>query len=95
MNSEEVLFENLRKIVTQLEQPLTVDDVRDGWTDASQLAFLNLFKNLQKILDAGAAIPDLHIARGMDSWGISSGSLLESAAAISNELRKHAQTRRS
>jgi hypothetical protein len=88
MATKEDLLVKVREMVGRLSGPLPPDELKGGWTEKSRLAMRGFFTDLQSKLETGSDLPDLQITRGMDSWGIVGGDLLEQAAVISNELRE-------
>ena len=88
MKTKLELIEALRDFVRELEQPLTQDELKNGWTSAAQQAFTQLTNELIKKVENNEPLPKLSISRGLDSWGVTDGALVEFAAILSNALRE-------
>ncbi len=91
MSSKADVLKKIERVISRLSSGLTPVDKRDGWTEESRIAILQLFQDLQARLLANANVSDadrsLNLSRGMDSWGVTGGDLLELGAEISVELR--------
>jgi len=78
-------IQKIDQFISRLESGLTEDDRKQGWTENSRQALLKTFRKIRKEVRQGK-YPAVNLARGLDSWGITSGELVELAAEISNEL---------
>ncbi|HEY6330933.1 MAG TPA: hypothetical protein VI756_16495 [Blastocatellia bacterium] len=90
MANRKQLIERIDRVLDRLSQGLRQSDIANGWSEKSRAAMIELF---QRVKDALASpeplskdIRNLSISRGMDSWGITGGDLLEEGAEISCEL---------
>lgn len=83
---------NLIKLIDdfsrQLSQPLPLVELQNGWTPEAQQAMSTLIRDLRARLATDDAIPDVSLSRGLDSWGVTGGSMAEAAAVLSNTLRE-------
>jgi hypothetical protein len=86
--TERTLEQRIVALIEKLSLPPSAIEVREGWTDKSKSAIKKLLEDLLSKLRAGRPLPPVNISRGMDTWGITSGEILEEGAAISNELRR-------
>ena len=82
-----MLEQRIRELVERLSLPLSKAEMRDGWTAKSKKAIKDLLEDLLARLKSGQPLPAVSISRGMDSWGITGGDILEEGARISNQLR--------
>jgi len=84
--------EKIDVLLASLGTPLSAQEAVDGWTADSKKAMADFFKDLRARVSSGE-VPSfvIHTTRAMDHWGVNSGSLLELAAQISNELRSKAK----
>lgn len=75
-------------LLASLKAPLSSQEVTDGWITESKHAMAEYFSDLQRRL-AGGEVPAsvIHVLRALDHWGVRSGSLLDLAVEISNDLR--------
>ncbi len=90
MDRRDAVIRRVIAVIDRLSRPLTVSDIAGGWSEESRAALLGFFKRLCDDLKGGT--PAFHkpeymsIARGMDTWGIIDGDILEEAASISNAI---------
>jgi len=91
-DKKETLLKKIAYVIEKLQSGLTQEDRANGWTEASRAAMLEVFQTLEKRLSSGEQISgedsNINLSRGMDSWGISGGDILDHAAEISIELKK-------
>ena len=91
MSSKAEILKKIDRIIGRLISGLRPADKRDGWTEESRVAMLQLFQDLRSRLVTDSQVSNadrsLNLSRGMDSWGITGGELLELAAEISVEIR--------
>ncbi len=87
MNDRETLIATLENLVDKLSRPLSADESRKGWTEASQSAILSFLNDLRTKLLADETIPYLSIVRALDHWGVTGGELFQEAAKIDYGLR--------
>ena len=77
----------IERMVGRLSKPLSPTDLAHGWSEQRRIAMLDLFDELRRRLESPEPLPEkfkeLSISRGMDSWGITGGDLLDEATAIS------------
>jgi hypothetical protein len=82
----------LDRMIARLSKPLSPSDIRDGWSEQSRKAISEVLEELRARLLTDEPLTEaekqLSISRGMDTWGIVSGDLLEEGAEISNQLRE-------
>ncbi|MDI1261220.1 hypothetical protein [Aquabacterium sp.] len=88
MKTKLELLEALRAFAHELEHPLTQGELKNGWTSAAQQAFTQLTNELIRKIENNEPLPKLSLSRGLDSWGVTDGALVEAAAIISNALRE-------
>ncbi|MBC7699610.1 hypothetical protein [Aquabacterium sp.] len=88
MKTKLELLEALRAFARELEQPLTQGELKNGWTSAAQQAFIQLTNELIKKIENNEPLPKPSLSRGLDSWGVTDGALVELAAILSNALRE-------
>jgi hypothetical protein len=92
MANRATIIDRLDRMIARLSKPLLPSDVRDGWSEEARKAILEVLEELRARLlndqPLTAAEKELSISRGMDSWGVVSGDLLEEGAEISNQLRE-------
>lgn len=87
MSSRSDVLKMVDELISTLSGPLTEDDIRGGWTEASRVAMLKFFTDLKTKLQSHEELPrGLNIPRGMDSWGVVNGRLLRQGAKLSNAL---------
>lgn len=67
---------------------LTATEVRDGWTEAAQQAAIKFLEKLRAQVVSDEQLPQMNLARALDSWGVVSGELLNQYAELSNILRE-------
>lgn len=80
------VIKEVRWMLGELEKPLAESELKGGWTEASRAAMQTMFRNIEAKLAQGE-VPALNIPRGMDTWGITGGHLLQKGAEISVGLR--------
>ena len=74
-------------LLTRTQMPLTAAEIRDGWTEGAQRAAVKFLENLRTQVVSEEQLPQMNLARALDSWGVVSGELLDSFAELSNALR--------
>jgi hypothetical protein len=75
-------------LMQKLSTPPTSSEFKEGWTESSKKAMKNMVGDVQNRLRSGQPNIDISFSRGMDSWGIVEGEILEEAAELSNALRE-------
>lgn len=88
MTTKFELIKALNAFAGELRSPLSVDELRNGWTTGAQRALLELIQDIKGKLENEQALPDLSISRGLDSWGVTGGAMAEAAAVLSNLIRE-------
>ncbi|HYL99547.1 MAG TPA: hypothetical protein VEZ90_11385 [Blastocatellia bacterium] len=90
MSDRTHLIARIERVLQRLSSGLQPDDIANGWSDQSRTAMTQLFERLRSRLQSPEPLSEedkrLSISRGMDSWGITGGDLLEEGAEISCEL---------
>ncbi len=86
--NDPVLEQRIEALIQKLSLPPSAVEIRQGWNEKSKIAMKNLLDDLLSKLRAGLPLPPVSISRGMDTWGVTSGEILEEGAAISNQLRR-------
>ncbi|MCQ3831157.1 hypothetical protein HXX02_17120 [Microbulbifer elongatus] len=81
-------MDSLDKIITELANPLRTEDCVHSWTEESRVAILKYFQETRSEIKAGNKCPAIKgLVRGLDAWGISSGTLWEQCMAVNHKLR--------
>ena len=75
-------MEALSHLLERLCSPPSSNEMADGWTTESKTAIANYF---QRVKD-GSALPNVGLIRGLDAWGISSGSLFDESICVNRAL---------
>ena len=76
-------------MLSRLTEPMSLDQMAEGWTAESKDAARSFFLGLKRDLQSNKPLPPLSISRALDHWGVTSGESLELATEISNRLRSH------
>lgn len=85
MNNQ--LLNELDELIAAIEQPLTSDELVNGWSPEAQSATLGFLRSIQEAASQGREIPDVtHGGRALDHWGVLEGPLMEAACAFYNHL---------
>lgn len=84
---ESDLDELLDLMLSRLAEPMSVEQMAEGWTVESKNVTRSFFLGLRRDLQSDKPLPSLNISRALDHWGVTSGEILELAAKISNCLR--------
>jgi len=82
-----MLEQRIERLIEKLSLPPSEKEARDGWTAKGKKAIKDLLENLLLKLQSDQPLPPVSISRGMDSWGVTGGDILEEGAKISNQLR--------
>ncbi|HEY0199050.1 MAG TPA: hypothetical protein VGC19_11010 [Rhodanobacter sp.] len=85
---ESQVLSEIDLVLRKLDNPLTDDDITNGWSTESQQAARTYFQSLKSALTSNSILPPLGIVRGLDHWGVTGGDLLREIARITNLLRK-------
>lgn len=88
MEYRDTLIIKIKHVIEVLSKPLPAEEIASGWTKKAQREWLKYFEGLLHDLNTNKVPNNVQIARAMDHWGIVSGSLLEEAAIISNQIRE-------
>jgi hypothetical protein len=84
------LIQRIDRVLDRLARGLRPADIANGWSEKSRAAMTDLFQRIKDALASSEPLPkdirNVSISRGMDSWGITGGDLLEEGAEISCEL---------
>ncbi len=87
MDDRTELLNRVERMIQRLSSPLLPSNIAQGWSEEARTAMLKLFEALHARLISAEPLSEkeksLSIARGMDSWGITGGDLLEEGAEIS------------
>jgi hypothetical protein len=86
-----MLEKRIEKLIQKLSLPPNESEIQHGWTPKSKTAMKGLLEDLLARLRSGLPLPPVNISRGMDTWGITGGDILEEGAKISNQLRSFRQ----
>ena len=82
----QTVLKKIDLILARLSTPPTEEEARNGWTRESKAGMHTLFHKMRE--DALqekelSSVPEyVGLARGMDHWGISGGSLFDAASDI-------------
>ena len=76
-------------MIEKLSQPLSELEIKNGWGKECQQAMLKLFGELEESIKNDKVIQEMHIARGLDHWGVVGGDLMEKIAKISVDLNEY------
>ena len=91
MNMQE-LVGHVEAVIDKLEDQLTDDDKRCGWTEKHRTITKALFESLRKDVMDGKDVAKnpqyVTFIRVLDQWGISDGSLFAQTITVSNMVRK-------
>jgi hypothetical protein len=91
MANRATIIDRIDRMIARLSSPLLPSDIRDGWSEESRKAILEVLNKLRTRLRSDEPLTEaekqLSLSRGMDTWGITGGDLLEEGAEISNQLR--------
>jgi hypothetical protein len=81
------LLNELNGLIDSLEQPLTPDELANGWTPQAQSATLTFLRKIRDANREGRQLPDVGGGgRALDHWGVIDGPLLEAACAFYNHI---------
>jgi len=87
MKTRDQLLAEIDSLCTRTQMPLTATEVRDGWTEEAQQAAIKFLEKLRIQVVSEERLPQMNLARSLDSWGVVSGELLDRYAELSNNLR--------
>lgn len=85
--TKDQLIAEIDALLVRTQLPLTAADIRNGWTEAAQQSAIKFLEKLRLQVDSEEQLPQMNLARALDSWGVVSGDLLDSYAELSNGLR--------
>lgn len=92
MANRATIIDRLDRMIARLSKALVPSDIHHGWSEESRKAILEVLQELRTRLLSDEPLTEaekqLSISRGMDTWGITGGDLLEEGAEISNQLRE-------
>jgi len=92
MANRTTVIDRLDRMIARLSKPLLPSDIRDGWSEDGRKAILEVLERLRTRLQSDEPLTEaekrLSISRGMDTWGVLAGDLLEEGAEVSNQLRE-------
>jgi hypothetical protein len=81
------LSDELTNLIAALEQPLSSDELANGWTSQAQVATLTVLRKFREAVGEGQAPPDVSGGgRALDHWGVVDGPLLEAVCAFCNHV---------
>ena len=87
MDDRAELLKRVDRMIQRLSSPLLPSYIADGWSEEARTAMLKFFEELHAKLLSAEPLSEmkehLTIARGMDTWGVTGGDLLEESAEIS------------
>ncbi len=63
------LLNELDNLIASLEQPLSTEELANGWTPQSQAAILLLLKNVRESVRQDGTLPELSIGRRIGPLG--------------------------
>jgi hypothetical protein len=80
------LLSRLQAVLCVLSEGVTDEDVAHGWDVHHVDAVRQMLTQVRDSLTTGSPLPEWSIVLTIDSWGISSGRLLDEIVGISNML---------
>lgn len=87
MKTKDQLIAEIDALLARTQTPLTATETRDGWTEGAQQAAIRFLEKLRTQVVSEEQLPQMNLARALDSWGVVSGELLDGYAELSNNLR--------
>lgn len=75
----------IERIIGVLEQPLSDDERKAGWSKSIKAGYVPVFMKLLAQIKNGESPPHFGIARSLDAYGIGSGDLYEMMLRVANE----------
>lgn len=78
----------LLSILEERSSPLTPEELIGGWSKESKSVAHKCFSELSAAFASNTPLPPLGIARSLDHCGVAGGTLLDSIAAVTNDLRR-------
>lgn len=88
VKKRENLLTEIEKIISQLKKPLTRLEIDNGWSETLQVRWKTFFEKMYEDVKSGqplAKFPQYGpLLRGLDSSGITKGSLFELAAHVAS-----------
>jgi len=72
----------LSQLIARLCSPLSGNEMADGWTTKSKTAIANYFRKVKE----GSEKANIGLVRGLDAWGVSSGSLFDECLSVNRTL---------
>jgi hypothetical protein len=90
MAIDDPLVNDLSDFIVVLEQPLSSEELKNGWTTDCQTAIAVRLKEILEVIRHNRPFQELgSLGRSLDHWGVTDGPLLERACALSNRLRNY------
>jgi hypothetical protein len=87
MEDKESLASKVNSLIDSLLNPLSPNEISNGWSEARQTAIRSSLDDLRTKLLRNERIPYFGIVRALDHWGITGGDLFQKAAEIDYGLR--------
>ena len=90
MTIDDSLVNDLGDFIIVLEQPLSSEELKNGWTTDCQAAIAPRLKEILEAIRLNRPLQEMgSLGRSLDHWGVTDGLLLERACALSNRLRNY------
>ena len=92
MSDRATIIDRLDRMIARLSKPLLPSDIQDGWSEEARKAILEVLEELRARLLDGEPLTEqekeLNIPRGMDTWGVTGGDLLDEGVQVFKQLRE-------
>lgn len=88
MTTKDQLIAEIDALLVRTQMPLTATETQNGWTEEAQQVAIKFLEKLRTQVVSEEQLPQMNLARALDSWGVVSGELLDGYAELSNNLRE-------
>lgn len=73
-------------LIGVLALPPTDQELADGWSSESKMGIQKYLRHLLQEIKRTEDLPQSHLGRAMDDWGVRRGDLVEKIARVSSQL---------
>lgn len=82
----DMLSQKIADVISQLRSPLSAEEANAGWTQETKEGYIPYFEEALVSVQQGTSVQYSALARSLDAYGISGGSLYREMMDVANQL---------
>jgi hypothetical protein len=76
------ILKEAEALLQKLAKPLQEEEIKNGWTEKTQIKTIDILTEFKNELSAGKKSPDINLIRGLDYSGVLEGKLMKGCASF-------------